>query len=108
MSIRPLDLQTNMSQISEVGKGEQAKTGALAEQQHLLDEESDEKSKLVNSKLDEAKKGEGTAIKEEKKNERKKKGAKDRSRDDEDKNEEKEKRQLSHDDRMGRFIDVLK
>ncbi len=105
MTIKPIDLQTNISQMVEVGRNEQAKTGAVAEMQHLLDEESDEKSKLINSKLDEAKKGDSSAIKDEDKK-------KDRRGKREEKEEEKKKkskeRKLSKDDRMGRIIDVLK
>ena len=67
-----IDLQTNISQMIEVGKGEHAKSGAIAGQQQLLDKESAEKSKLVDSKLDETKKGESSTIKDEQNKKREK------------------------------------
>lgn len=108
MTIKPIDLQTNISQMLEVGRGEHAKTEALAEQQHLRDEQAAEKSKLTNSKLDESKKGEQTSIKDEEKEKRKRNmshGHDDETGD--DSAAHKEKKPVK-DDRMGRFIDVLK
>ena len=37
MSIKPIDLQTNMGQIHEISKGEKMRTDGLVEQQHLLE-----------------------------------------------------------------------
>jgi hypothetical protein len=109
MAIRPIDLQTNMSQVSEVGKDAQARTDALVQQQHGLEKESGEKARLANTKLDEAKKSESTTIRDQQKKEEKRgeqrqeeqgaEGGKGR------KNARKEKRK---DERMGNIIDILK
>ena len=65
MAVKPIDLQTNISQMIEVGKNEHARSASLVEQQHHLDKESTDKSNLVNSKLEETKKAEKTAIRED-------------------------------------------
>ena len=62
MTIKPIDLQINIAQMHEVAKGEQIRTEGIAEQQHLRDKESDEKSKLIQSRLDESKKAEKTVV----------------------------------------------
>ena len=104
MSIKPIDLQTNISQMFEVGKTEHARADDIAKQQHLLDKESMDKSSLVNSRLDETKKGEKTAIKNEERESGKNAGAREK-----DKKERKKKADAAPgDDSMGRFIDVLK
>lgn len=107
MAIRPIDLQTNMSQVTEIGKDTQARTEAIVQQQHGLENESGEKARLVNERLDEMKKGESAVIKDQQK-----KGEKKRER----KEEEKKKApggkrahgSRSRDDRMGNIIDILK
>jgi hypothetical protein len=105
MSIKPIDMQTNISQMHEVGRNEQARNEGIAEQQHVLDKEANEKSKLVNTRLDESKKGEQTKIMDEEKNEKKHNQDEDSS---DSSQEKKKKKELSHDDRMGRIIDILK
>ena len=62
MSIKPLDLQTNIGQAPEVGRTQHAQAEALAEQAHRLMKESDDKSKTADSHLDEAEKAEHSAI----------------------------------------------
>jgi hypothetical protein len=106
MAIRPIDLQTNISQVNEVGKDAQARTDALVQQQHVLEKESGEKARLVNTKLDEAKKGESAVIKDQQKKEEKKRehalqeqGAQGKKR---------SRKSRSKDDRMGNIIDILK
>ena len=106
MTIKPIDMQVNISQMHEVGKNEQVRSETIAEQQHLLDKESNEKSKLIKSKLEESKKGEKTAIKEDdskNKREREKKGYYDP-----EKKEKVQKKELMKDDKIGRIIDVFK
>ncbi|HOO71874.1 MAG TPA: hypothetical protein PK926_08925 [Spirochaetota bacterium] len=106
MSIKPIDLQTNIGQMHEVGKGEHSRMGAIAEQQHLLEKESNDKSKLVNTRLDESQKGEKTAIRdEEKKREQKMNQGRDNQG---DSKKEKDNVNVLKDDRMGNIIDVLK
>jgi hypothetical protein len=106
MAIRPIDLQTNISQVNEVGKDAQARTDAVVQQQHVLEKESGEKARLVNTKLDEAKKGESAVIKDQQKKEEKKRehalqeqGAQGKKR---------SRKSRSKDDRMGNIIDILK
>ena len=107
MSIKPIDLQTNISQIIEVGRGEQARSDAVVGQQHVLEKESGEKSRLVNTKLDETKKGESAVIRDQqKKNEEKNReqgtGANAEA------GGQSRKKERTVDDRMGKIIDILK
>ncbi|MCU0846942.1 MAG: hypothetical protein MUD12_03550 [Spirochaetes bacterium] len=106
MSIKPIDLQTSISQMFEVGKTEHARADDIAKQQHLLDKEAMDKSSLVNSRLDEAKKGEKTAIKNEEHESGKKAGAGTGEKNKKEKKKKPDK--APGDDSMGRFIDVLK
>lgn len=109
MAIKPIDLQVNMNQMHEVGKGEQARTDALAEQQHVMDKESSKKTLLKNSKLDESNKGEKTEVRDALADDKEKKhGSDGRKRSDEHEQNEGGERTLSHDDRLGKNIDVLK
>ncbi len=110
MSVKPIDLQTNITQMLEVGKNEHARSATLVEQQHHLDKESADKSNLVNTKLEESKKAEKTAIREDdsrnkKRESREKKGEKDKK---ETEHAGKPAKKLVKDEKMGRFIDVLK
>lgn len=110
MTVKPIDLQTNISQMLEVGKNEHARSVSLVEQQHHLDKESADKSNLVNSKLEESKKAEKTAIRED---ESKNKKRESRDRKGEKKKKEKEpaiqlEKKPVKDEKIGRFIDVLK
>ncbi len=104
MTIKPIDIQANMAKMFEVGKGEQAKLGALAEQQHLLSKEAKDKSNLADARLEELEEGEKTAIRDEdkKKDQRGAHGGKGKS---EDGTAPSEKMK---DEKMGRIIDVFK
>lgn len=106
MSVKPIDLQTNMSQITEVGKNEQARNEAIVQQQHVLGNESDERSRLVNSRLEESKKGEGSVIrdKEEKERMMKRREKKERRKEEQKPPQKKPYR----DEKLGRIIDVFK
>jgi len=106
MAIRPIDMQTNMSQVTEVGKDAQARMDAVVGQQHGLEKESGEKARLANTKLDELKKGESTTIHDQqKKGEKKRQGAPE-----EEAGGDKKKLRAgrSKDSRMGNIIDILK
>lgn len=104
MAIKPIDIQTNMAQMLEVGKGEHAKQGAIAEQHHLLHKESKDKSNQIGNRLDEMKEGEKTSIRDEdKKGDRKGKGYSSR-----EKEETPEESEKIKDERMGNLIDVFK
>jgi hypothetical protein len=102
MGLKPLDMQTNISQMHEVGKHEHVKSGAIAEQQMLREKESTEKSRLNNTRLDDSKKGEKTSIKENLPDER---GTRDGKDKDEGASDDQEAREGLKDDRMGRIID---
>lgn len=103
MTIKPIDLQTNIGQMTEVSKNEHARQGALAAQQQILDKEANEKSKLKNTKLDEADKGEETYIKDEHKQPGYHHSGEQGQKKQEDKKSEK-----MIDDRMGKIIDIFK
>ncbi len=102
MSIKPIDLQVNISHMHEVAKNEQSKSSAIAETQHVLVKESNEKSREVQSKLNENKKAERTIILREEKG-RQKGGLL--------KNKEKKKKRDEKTipaDNVGMFIDIKK
>lgn len=106
MSVKPIDLQTNMSHISDVGKTEQARNEALVQQQHGLGSESTERSRLVNSRLEESKKGEGSTIRDKEAKEGKMQGREKKER---RKEEQKAPQKKPYrDDKLGRIIDVFK
>src|SRR5271157_5918113 len=107
MAIKPIDLQTNMSQISEVGRSEQARADAVVGQQHVLEKESGEKSRLVNTTLDETKKGGNAVIHDNQKKEEKRKEHEKDMAEGEGHGRAK-KKQKRADDRMGNIIDILK
>ncbi|MBN1531658.1 MAG: hypothetical protein JXA20_03265 [Spirochaetes bacterium] len=108
MGIKPIDLQTNMSHLSDVGKSEQIRNEALLQQQSVLGHESNEKSRLVNTKLEEAKKGEGSGIRDKEEGAGQgPPGKRGQGR----KREERETRKPGtrfKDDRLGNIIDVFK
>jgi len=106
MAIRPIDLQSNISQVTEVGKDAQARTDAVVQQQHVLEKESGEKARLVNTKLDEAKKGESAVIRDQQKKEEKKGEYAQQEQGGEEK--KKSRKARSKDARMGNIIDILK
>jgi len=106
MAIRPIDMQTNMSQVTEVGKDAQARMDAVVGQQHGLEKESGEKARLVNTKLDQLKKGESATIRDQQKKGEKKHGEAPEERPGEDKKKLRTGR--SKDSRMGNIIDILK
>jgi len=105
MPIKPIDLQTNIGQLPEVSKAEHARQGVIAEQQHLLDKQAAEKSNLVNSRLEQAEKGEKTSIMDEEKK-RSGSGAEQHGKSQEEK--EPSPKERMKDDKIGKIIDVLK
>lgn len=104
MAIKPIDLQTNMAQMIEVARGEHLRNAALVEQQHILSNESQEKTNIQKEKVEENKKAEHTIIlNEEKQFKKGKQFGKGES------NKEKEtKQQMLEDDKIGTIIDVKK
>jgi hypothetical protein len=105
MPIKPIDLQTNINQMGEVGKNEHTRIHSLTDQQVMLDKQAAEKSNLINSKLDESEKAEKTSIMDEdKKKDRHLTGNQGES----EKKEKDQPRGRMKDDKMGNIIDVLK
>ena len=106
MPIKPIDIQTNIGQMTEVSKYEQARQGALMAQQNMLNMEANEKSIAKDNRLDESEKGERTSIKDEdKKNEKYRFENKDREKKEK---EEPDNREHMRDDKIGNNIDVFK
>lgn len=110
MSIKPIDLQTNIGQMHEVARGEQARTEGVVEQQHVLEKESDEKSRLVQSRLEENKKAERTIIKREEGGQERRQRERGREREHEEKSEEEHEpaRRPAKGTHLGTIIDVKK
>ena len=107
MSIKPIDLQSNIAQMHEVAKGEQVRTEGVVEQQHVLEKESNEKSRLVQSKVDENKKAERTIIMREE-GKSKERMHRERERGKGKKEESKDKSETIADNTIGRIIDIKK
>ncbi|MDY6934236.1 MAG: hypothetical protein SVZ03_08445 [Spirochaetota bacterium] len=105
MSVKPIDLQTNISQMHEVAKNEGGRSAALVQGQNVMEKESGEKSRLVNSRLEENKKLEKTEIKREEKNKKRGKGWSRSNKEDE---EIEGKGETYKDERLGTVIDVRK
>ncbi len=106
MTIKPIDLQTNINQMVEVGKIEHTRLNALIDQQQMLDKHAADKSNLVNSRLDESEKAEKTSIRDEDKK-------KDRHSmaghgEGEGKKDEPRPRDRMKDEKMGHIIDIFK
>ena len=102
MSIKPIDLQTNIAHLHEIAKGEHGRAAANIEGQHLLEKTAEEKARLTRSKLEENKQAEKTSIMREE-SFKKKKGKKS-LREDESENEETE--DFSKEEKIGLMIDV--
>lgn len=105
MTIRPIDLQSNISQLTEVGRSEQARSEALVEQQHLLQKESGEKGRMINTKLEESKKGDNAVIYDEQKKEERREESRGKGEGGE---KRRPRRGLSVDEKMGTIVDILK
>ena len=108
MSIRPIDLQTNMTQMLKVGDNEHARNLAVEEQQHILSRESDDKSKKVNEHLDELKKTESSIITDREKKEKDRRGREQEQTGVGVKEKKVKPGETAADEHMGRIIDVLK
>lgn len=105
MSVKPIDIQTNIAHIHEVAKGEQGRSAAVVEAQHLLEKKTGEKSKLVDTRVDENKKSEKTIIMREE--EHRKRGRDHGKRNkEEDWEIDKKKMDEIKEDKIGNVIDV--
>jgi hypothetical protein len=105
MSIKPIDLQTNMNQMHDIAKSENIRSSTIGGLQHVLEKESDEQSKMTKSRLEENQKAEKSIILKEEKGWKKRwRGGKDRKKKEGENNGDRP----IHDDRMGNIIDVKK
>lgn len=103
MSIKPIDLQTNIAHMHEVAKNEQGRSSAIVDGQHILEKHSGDDSKRISERLEENKKAEKTAIKkEEDRKRRRKKILKAAER----KESEQVIENALQDEMMGKMIDV--
>lgn len=102
MSIKPIDLQTNIAHLHEIAKGEHGRSAAYIEGQHSLKEDAEEKARLTRNKLEENKQAEKTSImREEGFNKKNKKNLKE--------NEESENDESDgslSEEKIGKMIDV--
>jgi len=103
MTIKPIDLQTNIAQMIEVARGEHARNAAVVEQQHILSKESQEKTNIQKEKVEENKKAERTIILNEEKQFKKGKQFKEG-----EKKEKQKQPEVLEDTKIGRIIDVKK
>lgn len=106
MPIKPIDLQTNINQMSEVGRTEHTRQTALAEQQLVMDKQAADKSNLVNTRLDQSEKAEKTAIRDEDKKHDKHSAAGQGQGG--EKKDQPHPRDRMKDEKMGNIIDILK
>lgn len=106
MPIKPIDLQTNINQMSEVGRTEHTRQTALTEQQLVMDRQAADKSNLVNTRLDQSEKAEKTAIRDEDKKRDKHSAAGHGGGG--EKKDKPNPRDRMKDEKMGNIIDILK
>ena len=111
MTIRPLDLQTNFSQMHEVGRAEQARNTSILAQQTLMDDQATKQMNLRKERLDESEKSDQTNFRDVL-SANEEKGKKDRNKQDDEKNnqnqDDENKPKYSSDQRFGRFLDVVR
>lgn len=104
MSIKPIDLQTNVAHMHEIAKGEHGRSAAFIEGQHSLEKDAEEQAKSIRNKLEENKQAEKTSIMREE-GFTKKKGKK-AMRDKKDNEESEEKEESLNNEKIGLMIDV--
>ena len=105
MSVKPLDLQTNIAKLYDVAADAERKANSIVEGQQRLERESGDKSKLVNSRLSENEKLEKIAIKREEK-EKKRRRNQDSGRIKEEKNSMGKEETIQKEEKIGIIIDV--
>jgi len=112
MTIRPLDLQTNFSQMPEVSRIEQARSASILAQQTLMDDQAAKQANLRKERVEELEKPDITDFKDVlSENE-------DNSRKDEDKQNAKhnadgnanqdENAKYDPNREFGRFLDIVR
>ncbi len=108
MSVKPIDLQVHIAQITEVARGEQARHSALLEQQHVLEKEAKDKTNLQKERVEENKRSENEPIRDnEKESGRGQKGWQKRKKSETD-SRDSDTQKAHEDDTIGRIIDIRK
>jgi hypothetical protein len=62
MTIKPIDLQTNIAHMHEIAKGEHGRGAAYIQGQHSLEKNAEEDARRIRNKLEENKHAEKTSI----------------------------------------------
>lgn len=62
MTIKPIDLQTNIAHMHDIAKNEQGRSAAYIEGQHSMEKNAGEEARRIRSKLEENKHAEKTII----------------------------------------------
>lgn len=103
MSVKPIDLQSNIAHLHEIAKGEQWKSAAALESQHALEKNAEEQAKNIRKRLDENKSAEKTIIMKEERHDRNKRR---KHLTGESKNGKNDNRDQLKDETMGIIIDI--
>lgn len=103
MTVKPIDMQVNINQMTEVARNEHVRSVAAAEAQHVIEKESKDRGKEVPSRLEENKKAEKTMIKKDDFGRGRQRGKRERG-----KGEHGAKTEVIEDETIGRLIDVKK
>lgn len=105
MTIKPIDLQTNIAHLHEIAKAEQIKSAVFIEREHSLEKDAEEEANRIRSKLEKNKHAEKTSIMREEGYKGKKE--KHLKKDNNDNNESLEgKKDFLKNEKMGLNIDV--
>jgi hypothetical protein len=107
MSIKPIDMQTNIGQMHEVAKNQQVKSEAIITQQQLLEKESGEKANLTKSRLDENKKAEHATVRPDEEKEQQKRRAR-QAKANSQKKQKNSNTEIVENSNLGRIIDIKK
>ncbi len=106
MSIKPIDLQTNLGQLHEIARNQQVKSEAVIGQQQSLDKESEKKSTLNKSRLEENKKAEKDKVRPD--DQKSNNFRHQKQKQDDDMNNDNKNKKFVEDPNLGRLIDIKK
>jgi hypothetical protein len=104
MTIKPIDIQTNISQMHEVAKGEHGRSAINIEGQHKLEKNAEEEANRIRNKLEANKHAEKTIIMRE--DGRKQKKEKKVTKEELKKNDSDQKQNIANFENIGLKIDV--
>jgi hypothetical protein len=105
MTIKPIDLQTNIAHMHEIAKGEHGRGAAFIQGQHSLEKSAEEEARRIRNKLEENKHAEKTSIMREN-NPKQKKGKKLLHSEDNSGKEPVTENGIFQDENIGLKIDV--